>query len=236
MSEADEVTSTLSRHLAAMASAAMGVAQLAQQRRAQRARQAQHQSDETRAATAGQLHAERELAAAQWAQAGDPRWAAAQPEHVAQAWASAAAWEPFDERAGRARQKFEDMLRGWGADPQVAAEHVERGDREALALMLNRAAQDNTRAAADGPSEHRQHGQAPGAQSTPGDAGAAAAAATRAPSRGSVYSGGAEPPQLAGKSYPHTPGQALAQTTASRPDTARRETSQRRETERGRDR
>lgn len=221
MSEADEVTSTLSRHLAAMASAAMGVAQLTQQRRAQRARQAQQQSDETQAATAGQLHAERELAAAQWAQAGDSRWAAAQPEHVAQAWASASAWEPFDERAGRARQKFEDMLRGWGADPQVAAEHVERGDREALQLMLTRSALENTRAAAaaDGSSGHRQHGQAPGAEPT------------RAPSHGSVYSGGAEPPQLAGKSFPHTPGQALAQAAASRtPGTARREA------ERGRDR
>lgn len=143
MSEVDEVTNSMQRQMAGLASAAMGVAQLTQQRRAQRARRAQQQSEQQQQSTASQLRAERELAAAQWKQAGDPQWAAAEPGQVAQAWASAVAWEHFDDRAKQARERLDGMVREWGGDPQEAASHIERGDRGALQLMLARTAQEN---------------------------------------------------------------------------------------------
>jgi hypothetical protein len=148
MSEVDEATGAMGRQLASMASAAIGVAKLAQRARAERARHAAQQAEAQQAQAARQLAAERELAATGWARADDAEWMAAEPGQVAQAWASAAAWEPVDGRAAAARQAFEDRLRDYGADIPTEAAADEAGDFTALAMMLQRGAEHHLDVAA----------------------------------------------------------------------------------------
>lgn len=159
MTEVDEITDTLGRHLATMTSAALGVAQLAQQRRAERARRAAHHSEANRDATSRQLDAERELAAAQWSRATDPQTAASEPGQVAQAWASARAWEPFDERAGAAREQLEDQLKAWGIAPEAGNLDRDPGDDAAMAMMLQRGAEHHLRDAANETSAQQEDGR-----------------------------------------------------------------------------
>lgn len=110
-----------------------------QQRRTQQARQAQRENEQAQREYAEQAAAERETAAVLWRRVDDRDWIREHPEQVAQAWASARAWESLDERAAEAREKFDVLLRRmYGVQHPEAIGAREGEDYSALAQLLSR--------------------------------------------------------------------------------------------------
>lgn len=129
----------LSQAMSMALSLALSTAMQVQQRRAQEARQARLEHEQRQREYAEQAAAERETAAVLWRRVEDRDWIREHPEQVAQAWASARAWEPLDERAAEAREKFDVLLRRmYGVEHPEAIGARESEDYSALAQLLSR--------------------------------------------------------------------------------------------------
>jgi hypothetical protein len=141
MSEINEIGQGFGRASAAVLSAALITARLAMQRRAERAEQARVAGERQQAEAARQLQAERAMAAVQWERVNLAGWFRSEPEAVAQVWASAATWAPFDERAAEAFDSLNTHLDRLGDhSAEVAQAMREAGDYEGLAVLLARGA------------------------------------------------------------------------------------------------
>lgn len=129
----------LSQAMRMALSLSLSAAMQVQQRRTQQARQARQQSEQAQREYAEQAAAERETAAVLWRRVGDRDWIRDHPDQVAQAWASARAWEPLDERAAEAREKFDVLLRRmYGVEHPEAIGARDSEDYSALAQLLAR--------------------------------------------------------------------------------------------------
>lgn len=129
----------LSQAMSMALGVALSAARQIQQRRAQNARQVQREQEQAQREYAEQAAAERETAAVLWRRVDDRDWIREHPEQVAQAWASARAWEPLDERAAAAREKFDVLLRRmYGVEHPEAIGAREVEDYNALAQLLSR--------------------------------------------------------------------------------------------------
>jgi hypothetical protein len=154
MSEVDEVSQRTRQLTMTMLSAALAAAQAAQMLRAHKAREARRAAAAEQAQLRRQLQADRAGAAVLWKRALDPRWAVTHPEQLAQAWASAVAWETLDARAAATARHLDARLRAAGVHPETARAARESDDYAALALLLARAEEPNAAAGA-GPAEQR---------------------------------------------------------------------------------
>lgn len=140
MAENAEAERHISQAMLAALSVALGIGMQIQHQRAAAARRALAESEDRQKELAAQLAAERETAAVLWSKIDDREWVRAHPQQVAEAWASARAWEQVDTRAAEARARFDTLL---GAlydvrNPLIdAARDAE--DYQALALLLQRA-------------------------------------------------------------------------------------------------
>jgi hypothetical protein len=140
VTENAEAERHLSQTFSAALSVALNIAVQMQHVRAERARHALWESEQQRDETARQLAAERETAAVLWRLVDDPEWIRTRPVEVAEAWASARAWESLDPRAAEARAKFESLFGAlYGGDHPVATLVRETGDYAAMATLLPRA-------------------------------------------------------------------------------------------------
>lgn len=156
MSESfDEVTSDATR---AIRMALMLGSQAAEQMarlRAQQERQAAEASRERASEIREQLSLARDAARAAYEPVADPRrFAQADPETVAAAWATAAAWAQVDPRAAAAEASLAQQTRErWGVDPHALREHVSRSQDEVRAERAN----EQPRAEPGLPSDRQQY-------------------------------------------------------------------------------
>lgn len=130
----DEVTTDASR---AMRMALMLGSQATEQiarLRAQQERQAADASREHAAQIREQLDLSRDAARRAYEPVADPRrFAQADPETIAAAWSSAAAWADVDPRAAAAEAALVEQTRQrFGVDPQQLHEHVQQEREEIL--------------------------------------------------------------------------------------------------------
>lgn len=159
MSEIDEIGHSVTRAAAAVLSAALITARLVMQRRAELAEQARRGGERRQRQVAARLHAERELAAVAWQRVNLHGWMGKAPREVAEVWASAASWAPYDDRAREALESLNSAAERLGALPaEAVAAMSEAADYEGLAVLLARGAGE-ARAETD---QHR--GAATGAQ------------------------------------------------------------------------
>ncbi|WP_017972431.1 hypothetical protein [Actinopolyspora halophila] len=140
MTESADAERQLSQTMSAALSVALNVAVQAHQRIAEQARKAAFEREEYQRQLGRRLAAERETAAVGWSRVADREWLRTRPDEVAEAWASAAVWEPYDPRAAEARAKLEFAVDAvYGAEHPLVHTARESGDHEALAHLLNRA-------------------------------------------------------------------------------------------------
>jgi hypothetical protein len=140
MAENAEAERHVSQAMLAAVSVALGIGIQVQQHRLQRARAAQMESEERQREIAAQLAAERETAAVLWRRLEDRQWMRDRPDEVAQAWASARAWESLDPRAAEARAKFDLILGAMYDDGNTIARMArDTANYEVLATLLQRA-------------------------------------------------------------------------------------------------
>lgn len=134
----DTGPSTLRLKNTYMLSTTLAAAQTEQQLRARKAREALHASQHEQAQVQRQLQVEHEAAVALWNKAlSIPAWPARDPEQLAQAWASAVAWETLDRRAADTAARLDERLRATGANPQsIRAARKTAEDYAALARLL----------------------------------------------------------------------------------------------------
>jgi hypothetical protein len=144
MSENAEAERQLSQTLSAAMSVALNIALQAQQHRAERARVALRDGEERGRETEAQRVADRETAAVLWRRIDDgPDWLTEHPDEVAEAWASARAWETLDPRAAEARAKLDFVLDSfYGTGHSLTRVSRESADYQALASLLQRAVVD----------------------------------------------------------------------------------------------
>jgi hypothetical protein len=161
MSENAEAERHLSQTLSAALSLALNIALQAQQHRAERARVALRDGEERGRETGAQLAADRETAAVLWRRIDDgPDWVRDHPEELAEAWASARAWETLDPRAAEARAKLDYVLDSfYGTGHPLTRLSRENADHQALAALLQRAVAD-----APAQTERRYYEEAPEAE------------------------------------------------------------------------
>jgi len=141
MSEVEETSQQMRQLTMTLLSAALAAAQAGQMLRARKAREALRAAQHEQARAARQLRADRAAAALLWNKALDPRLARDNPEQLAQAWASAAAWESLDSRAAVTVRRLDARLRAAGVHPQTARTTRDSDDYAALSLLLARADQ-----------------------------------------------------------------------------------------------
>ncbi|PXY16509.1 hypothetical protein [Prauserella muralis] len=140
MTENAEAERHLTQSMSAALSVALNIAVQMQYLRADKARRAQHESEQRRREVEQQLAAERETAAVSWRRVDDREWVATRPAEVAEAWASARAWESVDPRAAEARAKFDTLLGALYGETHPAVDVArETEDYTALAALLQRA-------------------------------------------------------------------------------------------------
>uniref|UniRef100_UPI003F498B97 DNA translocase FtsK n=1 Tax=Amycolatopsis sp. CA-151526 TaxID=3239921 RepID=UPI003F498B97 len=140
MAENAEAERHVSQAMLAAMSVALGVAVQLQQHRVARARAALAESEERQREIAAQLAAERETAAVLWRRLDDREWIKSRPDEVAQAWASARAWEQLDPRAAEARARLESVLGVlYDQDNPIARMAMETQNYDVLAVLLQRA-------------------------------------------------------------------------------------------------
>jgi hypothetical protein len=138
MSEVDETSQRIRALTMTLLSGALAAAQAAQMLRARKAREATKAAAAEQAQLRRQLQADRAAAAVLWKRAMDPRLASTNPEHLAQAWSSAVAWETLDPRAAGVARRLDERLRAAGVHPEAARAARETDDYAALALLLAR--------------------------------------------------------------------------------------------------
>jgi len=144
MSELDEISGRFRQLTVTLFSAALATAQAAQMLRERKARDALRATQQEQANAARQLRADRAAAALLWNKALDPRLTSENPEQLAQAWASAAAWETLDSRAALTTRRLDARLRAAGVHPDTAQAARGTDDYAALALLLARASDSPT--------------------------------------------------------------------------------------------
>ncbi|WP_068265125.1 hypothetical protein [Janibacter limosus] len=131
----DEVTSDATRAIRmALMLGSQAAEQLARVR-AQQERRAAEASRERASEIREQLDIARDAARAAYEPVADPRrFAQADPETVAAAWSTAAAWADVDPRAAAAEASLAEQTRQrWGVDPHALREHVARAQDEVRA-------------------------------------------------------------------------------------------------------
>jgi len=139
MSELDEISGRFRQLTVTLFSAALATAQAAQMLRERKARDTLRATQQEQTHAARQLRADRAAAALLWNKALDPQLASENPEQLAQAWASAVAWETLDSRAALTTRRLDARLRAAGVHPDTAQAARANDDYAALALLLARA-------------------------------------------------------------------------------------------------
>lgn len=122
-----------------MLSGALAAAQAAQMLRVRKADAALRRGPpglDKQVRTERQLRAERETAAVLWQQFRHFQGPLDHPEQLAQAWASAVAWESYDQRAAATARLLDQRLRAHGVHPDPHREIHRRDNQDELELLF----------------------------------------------------------------------------------------------------